>query len=155
MATQQTRTLARIMMAPSVGLLLIWMIVPLAMTLWFSFQNYNLLNPANVSFAGLFNYQYFYSDPAFFQSIWNTLLIVGGVLFITIVGGILLAMLLDQPPHDRQAQPAAAEAPVGPFVGLAERLEHMRQRSRRDAHTGVRDGNAHRVGHVAGQHAPG
>jgi len=85
------------MMAPSVGLLLIWMIVPLSMTLWFSFQNYNLLNPANVSFGGLFNYRYFYTDPAFFQSIWNTLLIVGGVLFITIVGGILLAMLLDQP----------------------------------------------------------
>ena len=97
MATQNTRTLARLMMAPSVGLLLIWMIVPLSMTLWFSFQNYNLLNPANVSFAGLFNYRYFYSDPAFFQSIWNTMLIVGGVLFITIFGGTLLALLLDQP----------------------------------------------------------
>ena len=47
MATRQTRTLARLMMAPSVVLLLIWMIVPLAMTLWFSFQNYNLLNPGN------------------------------------------------------------------------------------------------------------
>lgn len=97
MATQNTRTLARLMMAPSVGLLLIWMMVPLAMTLWFSFQNYNLLNPANVSFGGLFNYRFFYTDPAFFQSIWNTLLIVGGVLFITIVGGIAIALLLDQP----------------------------------------------------------
>ncbi len=97
MATQNTKTLARLMMAPSVGLLLIWMIVPLAMTLWFSFQNYNLLNPANVSFGGLFNYQYFYTDPAFFQSIWNTLLIVGGVLFITVIGGIAIALLLDQP----------------------------------------------------------
>jgi len=85
------------MMAPSVVLLLIWMVVPLAMTLWFSFQNYNLLNPSNVSFAGLFNYKYFYSDPAFFQSIWNTLVIVGGVLMITLVGGILIALLLDQP----------------------------------------------------------
>jgi sorbitol/mannitol transport system permease protein len=97
MATQNTKTLARLMIAPSVGLLLVWMIVPLSMTLWFSFQNYNLLNPANVSFAGLFNYRYFYTDPAFFQSIWNTLLIVGGVLLITVVGGILLALLLDQP----------------------------------------------------------
>jgi len=85
------------MIAPSVILLLIWMIVPLAMTLYFSFQNYNLLNPTNVSFAGLFNYKYFYTDPAFFQSIWNTLLLVGGVLLITVVGGILLALLLDQP----------------------------------------------------------
>jgi sorbitol/mannitol transport system permease protein len=97
MATRQTRTLARSMMAPSVILLLAWMIVPLAMTLWFSFLNYNLLNPANVSFAGLFNYQYFYTDPAFFQSIWNTLLLVGGVLLITVIGGVALALLLDQP----------------------------------------------------------
>ncbi|HEV7416402.1 carbohydrate ABC transporter permease [Tianweitania sediminis] len=97
MATRQTRTLARFMMAPSVLLLLVWMIVPLAMTLWFSFQNYNLLNPANVSWAGFFNYQYFYTDPAFFQAIWNTLLIVGGVLLITVVGGTFLALLLDQP----------------------------------------------------------
>ena len=97
MATQNTRGLARLMMAPSVILLLVWMIVPLSMTLWFSFQNYNLLNPANVSFAGLFNYRFFYTDPAFFQSIWNTLMIVGGVLLITVVGGTLIALLIDQP----------------------------------------------------------
>ncbi|WP_269931713.1 carbohydrate ABC transporter permease [Aminobacter sp. HY435] len=97
MATRQTRTLARFMMAPSVILLFIWMIVPLAMTLWFSFQNYNLLNPGNVSFAGLFNYKFFLTDPAFLQSIWNTLAIVIGVLVITVVGGVALAMLLDQP----------------------------------------------------------
>ena len=97
MATKQTRTLARLMMAPSVLLLLFWMIVPLAMTLWFSFQNYNLLNPGNVSFAGLFNYKFFYTDPAFFQSIFNTLVLVLGVLLITVIGGILLALLLDQP----------------------------------------------------------
>ncbi|TKT82693.1 sugar ABC transporter permease [Aquamicrobium sp. LC103] len=97
MATRQTRTLARLMMAPAVILLLVWMIVPLAMTLWYSFQNYNLLNPAMRSFAGLLNYQFFYTDPAFFQAIGNTLIIVGGVLLITVVGGILLALLLDQP----------------------------------------------------------
>lgn len=97
MATRQTRTLARFMMVPSVILLLVWMVVPLAMTLWFSFQNYNLLNPANVSFGGLFNYRFFYTDPAFFQSIWNTLVIVLGVLLITVIGGTALALLLDQP----------------------------------------------------------
>jgi sorbitol/mannitol transport system permease protein len=96
MATQQSRTLARLMMAPSVLVLLVWMIVPLALTLWFSFQNYNLLNPIQ-SFAGWFNYQYFLTDPAFIQAIINTLLLVGGVLLITVVGGIFLALLLDQP----------------------------------------------------------
>ena len=34
----------------------IWMIVPLVMTLWFSFQHYNLLNPVNTGFVGLSNY---------------------------------------------------------------------------------------------------
>jgi sorbitol/mannitol transport system permease protein len=97
MATHNTRGLARLMMAPSVGLLLVWMIVPLAMTLWFSFQDYNLLSPGNIRFAGLMNYQYFYADPAFFQAIWNTLIIVGGVLLITVLGGTALALLLDQP----------------------------------------------------------
>src|ERR1700754_188852 len=96
MATRQSRTLARIMMAPSVLVLFVWMIVPLALTLWFSFQNYNLLNPVQ-SFAGWFNYQYFLTDPAFIQAVGNTLLMVGGVLLITVIGGIFLALLLDQP----------------------------------------------------------
>ena len=97
MATQNTRALARLMVAPSVGLLLIWMIVPLAMTLWFSFQNYNLLRPERQSFAGFDNFYYVYTDPAFWQSISNTLIIVLGVLAITVILGTLLALLLDQP----------------------------------------------------------
>lgn len=97
MATRQTRTLARIMIAPSVIALLIWMIVPLALTLWFSFQNYNILRPERQSFAGFDNFIYIYTDPAFWQSISNTLTIVVGVLAITVIGGTLLALLLDQP----------------------------------------------------------
>lgn len=97
MATRQTRSLARLLMAPAVILLLVWMIVPLSLTVWYSFQNYNLLNPVNRSFAGWFNYTYFLTDPAFVQSIANTLVLVGGVLLITVVGGILVALLVDQP----------------------------------------------------------
>ena len=44
---------ARLMVAPSVILLLIWMIVPLAMTLYFSFRYYNLLIPTAGGWAGL------------------------------------------------------------------------------------------------------
>jgi len=97
MATRQTSTLARFMLAPSVLLLFIWMIVPLAMTLWFSFQQYNPLNPIRDGFIGLSNYALFFNNPAFFAAILNTLIIVVAVLAITIVGGILLALLLDQP----------------------------------------------------------
>lgn len=97
MATKQTSGLARLMNLPAIVVLFIWMIVPLAMTLWFSFQNYNLLSAENQSFAGFGNYFYFVTDPAFTQAIFNTAVLVGSVLVITVVGGILLALLLDQP----------------------------------------------------------
>ena len=96
MATAQTRTAARLMMSPTVLLLLCWMIIPLSMTIWFSFQRYNLLMPGTEEWAGLLNYRYFLTDPAFFSALTNTLLLVGGVLFVTVVGGILFGLLLDQ-----------------------------------------------------------
>ncbi|MER2492660.1 carbohydrate ABC transporter permease [Catenovulum sediminis] len=96
MATTHSRTLAKLMLLPSVSLLLIWMIVPLCMTLYFSFLDYNLLMPGDNAFIGLMNYEFFLTDPAFIESFFNTLLLVLGVLFITIGGGIGLAILLDQ-----------------------------------------------------------
>ena len=97
MATQHSRSAARLMISPAVLLLLAWMIIPLAMTLYFSFLRYNLLMPGMETFAGFSNYKYFLTDPAFFDALWNTLALVGGVLLITITGGILLGLLLDQP----------------------------------------------------------
>lgn len=85
------------MISPAVILLAAWMIVPLAMTLYFSFLRYNLLMPGTEEWTGFLNYEFFLTDPAFFDAIGNTLLLVGGVLLITIVGGTLLALLLDQP----------------------------------------------------------
>ena len=97
MATQASRLAGRLMISPAVILLLLWMIVPLGMTLYFSFLRYNLLMPGMESWAGFDNYTYFLTDPAFTTALVNTLLLVGGVLLITTVGGVLLALLLDQP----------------------------------------------------------
>ena len=47
MATEHSKSAGRLMVSPAVAVLLIWMIVPLAMTLWFSFQQYNLLPTLN------------------------------------------------------------------------------------------------------------
>lgn len=97
MATDHSRIAARFMISPAVILLLGWMIVPLSMTIYFSFLNYNLLSPGMEEWIGFTNYEYFLTDPAFFAALGNTLLLVGGVLFITIIGGVGLAILLDQP----------------------------------------------------------
>ncbi|MBW7963113.1 MULTISPECIES: carbohydrate ABC transporter permease [unclassified Bradyrhizobium] len=97
MATRQTQFLARSLLAPAVGLLFIWMIVPLALTIYFSTLHYSLLDPGSESFVGLENFRYFLTDPAFLASLQNTLVLVGSVLALTIVLGIPLALLLDQP----------------------------------------------------------
>ena len=96
MATTHTKAAARLMMAPAVIALLIWMIVPLAMTLYFSTLSYTLYNPMSQPFVGFENYSYFLTDPTFLAALGNTLVLVLGVLVITVGGGILVALLLDQ-----------------------------------------------------------
>jgi sorbitol/mannitol transport system permease protein len=96
MATAHSRTAARLMVSPAVILLFLWMIVPLGMTVYFSFLRYNLLTPGT-SFAGLDNYYYFLTNAAFWDALVNTISLVVGVLLITVFGGIGLALLLDQP----------------------------------------------------------
>lgn len=97
MATKHSRSAARLMMAPAVILLLGWMLVPLSMTLWFSFRKYLPLRGGDQGWVGLENYSRFVSSSSFWPAVQTTLVIVGGVLVITIVLGVLLALLLDQP----------------------------------------------------------
>ena len=97
MSTTSTRAAARLMVAPSVILLFIWMIVPLAMTIYFSFRLYRLLSPDRSGWVGFNNYVWFLNSPDFWTAIVNTLLLVLGVLIITVVLGVLIAILIDQP----------------------------------------------------------
>ena len=97
MATAHSRSVARLMISPSVLLLLSWMIIPLALTVYFSFLSYNLLTPGMHDWIGFMNYEFFLTDPAFFEALKNTLLLVGGVLLITIFGGVGLGLLLNLP----------------------------------------------------------
>jgi sorbitol/mannitol transport system permease protein len=83
------------LVAPSVGLLLVWSLVPLAMTLWFSFRRYTLLNPLIHGWAGFNNYRYLLQDPALLSALWNTAVLVGAVLIITVGLGAILAALFE------------------------------------------------------------
>ncbi len=91
------RWLPTLLVSPSVLVLLLWMTVPLAMTLYFSVSRYNLLNPDQTGLAGLDNYRFLIEDPAFWPAIGNTLVLIGSVLMISVVAGTLLAVLFDQP----------------------------------------------------------
>lgn len=106
---RQTSTLP--LVAPSVIALLLWMIVPLAMTLWFSFQRYNLLNPSAREFIGLENFTFILTDSALWTSIAITVILVVSVLAITIGLGTLLAVLFDQDFYGRGVARVLAISP--------------------------------------------
>ena len=100
------------LVAPSVVVLLLWMIVPLAMAIWFAFQRYNLLVPDNREFVGFGNFTFILTDPALWISIVTTLVLVGSVLAITIGLGTLLAVLFNQ---DFPGQGVARVLAISPF----------------------------------------
>jgi sorbitol/mannitol transport system permease protein len=91
------RFLPRLLMAPAVATLFLWMIVPLVMTIYFSVIRYNLMQPEAIGFIGLDNFEFFVTDPSFGAAVTNTLLLLGSVILITTVGGIGLALLIDEP----------------------------------------------------------
>lgn len=92
-----TRWIPRSLMAPAVISLFLWMIVPLAMTLYFSVIRYSLLDPGNHEFLGLMNYEFFLTDPSFWPAVLNTLMLLGAVILISVILGVLLALLVDAP----------------------------------------------------------
>jgi sorbitol/mannitol transport system permease protein len=96
-ASTAPRTLPRLLQAPAVISLLLWMIVPLVMTLYFSVIRFNLMQPEKTGFIGLENYEYFITDPSFWPAVLNTVLLLGWVIVITVVLGLFIALITDAP----------------------------------------------------------
>lgn len=98
------RTIPRLLQTPAVLLLLFWMLVPLSMTLFFSFIRYVLNNlrrpewtsPSIDNWRGFGNYQYVWQQDSFWLAIQNSLLIVCSILFLTVILGVLIAVLINR-----------------------------------------------------------
>ena len=97
MSAPSSPLLPRLLLAPAVATLLLWMIVPLVMTIYFSLIRYNLMQPEISGFAGLDNFEFFITEPSFATAVVNTLLLLGWVIIITVVGGVALALLINEP----------------------------------------------------------
>ncbi len=94
--TWRHRAAQTLLQAPSVAALFVWSVIPLLMTLWFSFRRYNLMEPTRTGFDGLGNYRYLLSDPSLALAVWNTVVLMASVLAITVGLGTMIAILLDQ-----------------------------------------------------------
>jgi sorbitol/mannitol transport system permease protein len=98
------RTLPRLLQTPAVVLLLIWMLVPLSMTLYFSFIRYVLVNfrrpdwatPSLSNWRGFGNYKYVLDAKDFWMAIQNSVLIVSSILVLTVILGLLIAVLINR-----------------------------------------------------------
>ena len=98
------RSLPRLLQTPAVLLLLVWMLVPLSMTLYFSFIRYVLnslrrpewTKPAISNWRGLGNYEFVLNNKDFLLAIQNSLLIVCSIIIFTVVMGVFIAVLINK-----------------------------------------------------------
>jgi sorbitol/mannitol transport system permease protein len=88
-----------------VVLLLIWMLVPLSMTLYFSFIRYNLNNlrrpewttPSLSNWRGFGNYEFvLFKAKDFWFAVQNSLFIVSSIIVLTVVLGLAIAVLVNR-----------------------------------------------------------
>ncbi|MEM1301296.1 MAG: sugar ABC transporter permease [Pseudomonadota bacterium] len=98
------RRLPQLLQTPAVILLLIWMLIPLGMTLYFSFIRYVLnslrrpewTSPSLSNWRGFGNYEFVLNNKDFLLAIQNSLLIVCSILFLTVILGVLIAVLINK-----------------------------------------------------------
>ena len=98
------RRLPRILQTPAVLLLLVWMLVPLSMTLYFSFIRYVLnslrrpewTTPSPSNWRGFGNYEYVLNAKDFWFAIQNSVLIVVSILVLTVILGLAIAVLVNR-----------------------------------------------------------
>jgi sorbitol/mannitol transport system permease protein len=84
-----------LLLTPALLLLIVCTQVPFVMTIWDSLRRINLLNPINDGFVGLDNYLSLMTDPIFWVSLKNTLVLIGSVLVVTVGIGLGLAVLFN------------------------------------------------------------
>ena len=100
------------LVSPSVGLLLVWSLVPLAFTLIFSFRRYFLLHPERTGWAGINNYKFLFNSPTLYSALLVTVLQMGGVLIVTVCLGAVLAAVFSK---DFPGQGVARVLMISPF----------------------------------------
>jgi len=99
-----SRKLPRLLQTPAVLMLLIWMLIPLGMTLYFSFIRYVLnslrhpewTSPVPSNWRGFGNYEFVLNSKDFLLAIQNSLIIVCSILFLTVIFGVLIAVLINK-----------------------------------------------------------
>ena len=84
------------LVSPAVLFLILMTQIPVLFTLAYSFSNWNFLRPERTQFVGLGNYLYFVQDSDTLTIIRNTLIFAASVVILSLVFGMLLALMLNR-----------------------------------------------------------
>src|SRR5699024_7322076 len=80
---------------PSAIFLIIMTQVPFLITIYYSFQNWNLMRPdKGITFAGFSNFKKVLSEPSFYKVLGNTVILTLTILIICFVLGFAIALLM-------------------------------------------------------------
>ena len=84
-------------LAPSLGLIALFVVVPILLTAWVSFHSWNMLTPfSQMPYVGLSNYREILSDPVFLASLRNTFLYSLGSVIIELPLSLAIGIFLFQ-----------------------------------------------------------
>ena len=70
--------------------------IPFVFTLFYSFQQWNLLRPESRQWVGLDNYGKVFTDPLFRNAAVNTVVLTVSTVLLSLVVGLVFALILDQ-----------------------------------------------------------
>ena len=99
--------------APAVLVMLAVTAYPVVYAVWLSLQRYNLELPNEVKFIGFANYGAVLTSPYWWQALWVTVLITVVSVAITLVLGMLLALVMYRTIFGRGTIRTAALVPYG------------------------------------------
>jgi multiple sugar transport system permease protein len=107
------RRLGWLLCAPAVIVMIAVTAYPVGYAVWLSLERYNLELPQNIKFVGLSNYGAVLSSPYWWNALKVTLIITVFSVSISLVLGMLLAMLMHKTIFGRGSVRTAALIPYG------------------------------------------
>ncbi|MGO1538675.1 MAG: carbohydrate ABC transporter permease [Leucobacter sp.] len=94
--TRKNLRLSRALVWPALIVAIVITQVPFLVTIYYSFQNWNLQRPGSRGFAGFDNYVTVLTNGSFFSSMMATVIITGGAVLFSVLIGLFFAVLLDR-----------------------------------------------------------
>jgi multiple sugar transport system permease protein len=107
------RRLGWLLISPAVIVMVAVTGYPVGYAIWLSLERYNLEVPQDIKFVGLSNYAAVLSSPYWWQALKVTLIITVFSVGITLVLGMLLAMIMHRTLFGRGTVRTAALIPYG------------------------------------------